>query len=322
MLVAKEGQNDKSILDRYYEIKSQYQDQFVVTYKETLSTEDAQYLLNNMHRNRNIKAKNITIVKSKLMEEGWIEPSAISISTDGLLLDGQHRLSALIDTGLNTTNAIIYWNVLPKRMHDLDTGSSRTEKDIFKILGYSYSSVIKSIVDGLLLGNKLKYTAKNRKNGLLDQKDFPSPNGNNVAIPTKKYEEFYNLHQDSIDSVLKSFYGEKSTGFSFPIVTLSGLVRAIHGGYCSIDDIQEFLHTYFNPEEGFLKNKNQPFILQKVLTKNIEKQGSNAKLLKYQQVEKAFSYFLEERPLPENGLNSSAIQSSELFPCPDFDFKE
>ena len=311
-----------SFVDKYMEVKEVYKNNPYLSI-ETITPQDAIYLLNNMHRNRTIKPKNLLIARTMLKQHGWVYGvETIKISLDGLLLDGQHRLTALSELGIIAHNVEIAWNVPKETMHLIDRGVSKSDADIFTIFGYTHAKAITAVVKSLIFGNKLKRTQKSIKEASLDRHAFPTSKGH-LALTTEQQESFYNLHRDYIDPILDTFNGYKSKGISFPLLIMGVLVRALKGNYCSIENIDDFLSIYFNAEElGFTPECNQPFLLRKTLLSSTDRHGQRAITLKYKQLQKSFQYFLEKKPLSSALLAPSALFEYEIYPVPDFDFKD
>ena len=70
---------------------------------------------------------------------------AIKFDTHGDLIDGQHRLQAVIQSGA-TIKCEVQRNVPDDAFMDLDTGAGRNPGDLLKIAGYKYTSNIAAII--------------------------------------------------------------------------------------------------------------------------------------------------------------------------------
>jgi len=122
------------------------------------------YLLANS-KNRNVK-KSTVIRYAKDMKEGrWKEDTGecIKISKTGALLDGQHRLLAIIMS--ETTVILDFIFELEDSVFDvIDTGSSRTASDVFKIDGVKNANIIPSMIAFYhKLNNKLRSNQMHNK---------------------------------------------------------------------------------------------------------------------------------------------------------------
>jgi hypothetical protein len=311
-----------NIFNKFVDIQNWHGEEECVTI-ETLNADDANYLLNNMYRNRKPKATNLKVIRQNLLEKGWVFPSMIIISNEGLLLDGQHRMICLSECKNIEAKFVVAWNALPESMYHIDTGVSRSNNDIFNILGYEYPTFIGAIVNSIFFGNELKQKTTDKSvQGMLNKKDFPSHTTGYLAIPTTKIEKFYLEHRFVIDPIIKLYLTHKKNKISFPLFVLGALVRAYKGNYCSLDTIEHFLNLYFNSDTiGFSPNENAPVILRKRLTASVEKHSGGARKTKYQLTEKALKSFIEKKDLLDNQLAPLNVHVYELFPVSEFDFK-
>ena len=83
----------------------------------------------------------------KAMAKGhWkLTGEAIKFNTRGELIDGQHRLEAIIVTG-KTVEILVCRNVPPEAFMELDTGANRTPADLLTVAGYNYTSGVASAI--------------------------------------------------------------------------------------------------------------------------------------------------------------------------------
>lgn len=85
--------------------------------------------------NRRLNEKRIQVMARDITEGRWmLTHVGIAFSTTGALIDGQHRLWAIIEA--NTPAELLVWqNVDPKSMMVIDCGKSRSMADILSIAG-------------------------------------------------------------------------------------------------------------------------------------------------------------------------------------------
>jgi hypothetical protein len=102
---------------------------------EVIDAERAAELLRHNAGNRHLKRALIARLR-RALEEGrfLMNGESIVIDRDGRLLDGQHRLQAVVDTGL-TIEALLVYNVDQATFPTLDSGSARTAGDVLGIAG-------------------------------------------------------------------------------------------------------------------------------------------------------------------------------------------
>lgn len=107
----------------------------------------AKGLLEKNTHNRPIRPATVLRYKNDMIEGRWKEDTAecIKISNTGVVLDGQHRLMALIAANVN-----VYFHIA-KNLNDdvfdvLDTGSVRSATDVFKIDSIKNGGALPSII--------------------------------------------------------------------------------------------------------------------------------------------------------------------------------
>lgn len=88
--------------------------------------------------------------------EWFLSPQGIALSAEGAVLDGQHRLWAVVATGATVPMRVTY-NVAPQTFPNLDTGKGRTSADALSILGEANTTHLASA--GKLLGCYLRWQA-------------------------------------------------------------------------------------------------------------------------------------------------------------------
>jgi len=107
----------------------------------------AKWLANNSH-NRNVNQSRVNRYAQDMVNGKWRQNTGefIKIAKDGTLLDGQHRLIALIKSKKS-----IYLDCLGGLENDLfqvlDTGKSRNTSDILKIAGVKNPTMVGALVN-------------------------------------------------------------------------------------------------------------------------------------------------------------------------------
>lgn len=100
---------------------------------EDIDPETAKGLLGGNTRNRNLRARVVDSYAADMKAGAWQENGeSIKIATDGTLIDGQHRLHAVVDSG--TTQRMLVVRGLPMETQDVvDTGAKRSFADVLKL---------------------------------------------------------------------------------------------------------------------------------------------------------------------------------------------
>ena len=115
--------------------------------KELITPSKAKTYLEANTNNRNVKDRHVLKLSNEMKSGRWKQDTAetIKISKTGRILDGQHRLMAVIQSGVS-----IYFHVakgLNEEVFDvIDTGSNRSAADVFKINHAKYESILPSII--------------------------------------------------------------------------------------------------------------------------------------------------------------------------------
>jgi hypothetical protein len=104
-----------------------------------LTPELAKKWLGQNTHNRNLRQRVVNGYAADMAAGNWVEDGqSIKFSRTGVLLDGQHRLSAVAQSGV-TVRMLVVSN-LPESTQDvMDTGAKRVLGDVLKLRGESYS---------------------------------------------------------------------------------------------------------------------------------------------------------------------------------------
>lgn len=93
-----------------------------------------QWLEGNTH-NRPVNEAHVKRLARDIQAGRWrLTHQGIAFDTDGLLIDGQHRLWAIIEAGTSITTRV-FFNEPPENRHVLDSGQRRSNLDILNLTG-------------------------------------------------------------------------------------------------------------------------------------------------------------------------------------------
>jgi hypothetical protein len=127
-------------------------------------------------KNRKVKPANLKRLITSIDNGEWILTNqGIAFDKDGNLLDGQHRLLAIVKTG-KTLPIMVARNMDPKIFHCVDTGTARTAADGLYIKG---SAAAKHLAAGIKV--------------YLLYKNYPKGTWRNVVVPT--HMEIHNEYE-------------------------------------------------------------------------------------------------------------------------------
>lgn len=102
---------------------------------ELIGPAEAKDLLSKNTHNRTLRPSIISLYTRAMDTGKWnFDGSPLRISTENVLLDGQHRLLAIIDSG--TAQMISIWhNIKPEAQASMDTGRKRSIADALHLRG-------------------------------------------------------------------------------------------------------------------------------------------------------------------------------------------
>lgn len=103
------------------------------------------------HRQRGIRRRRVEKLAHAINSGQWqITHQGIAMSSDGIVLDGQHRLHAVILAD-ETVQMMVMRDVPAEVFHSIDTGASRTPSDSLKIAGFSDTNILAAVVRTILV---------------------------------------------------------------------------------------------------------------------------------------------------------------------------
>lgn len=103
------------------------------TDRVTISPEIASLMLQHNEMNRPMSLRKVSRISSKMKEKDWVfTHQGIAFSRAGTLLDGQHRLAALIDAD-QSHDFLVTYGLDQRVFNHIDTGGTRSAKDLLAI---------------------------------------------------------------------------------------------------------------------------------------------------------------------------------------------
>lgn len=95
--------------------------------------------------NRNLNKRLVNDYARDMESGSWVlNGEAVKISHDGVLLDGQHRLAALVQAGVSVEMLVVI-DLDPSAQDTMDTGRKRSFKDVLSIRGVANSASVASV---------------------------------------------------------------------------------------------------------------------------------------------------------------------------------
>lgn len=113
---------------------------------EKISPSKAATLLKGNTSNRSIRPGVVKKYARDMKSGNWLESGdPIRLNGDGTLLDGQHRLSAIIESGV-TQKVVVIRGLKKESMLAMDTGAKRSFADVLRLEGYKNVTAIAASV--------------------------------------------------------------------------------------------------------------------------------------------------------------------------------
>jgi len=114
---------------------------------ETITPIMAKQLLEVNDHNRKVSPANVLKIEEALISGEWqVSGQTIIISESGRLLDGQHRIHAVLNTGISMEH-LVCRGIKDEAFKVIDTGKNRSGGDVLSIVG---------VVKGTKISNSIK----------------------------------------------------------------------------------------------------------------------------------------------------------------------
>lgn len=144
--------------------------------RETISPDRARELLARNIRNRRLNSKRVKMYSDDIKNGNWTEsPFPICIDSEGNLIDGQHRLTAVVESGIPTIMTVAY-NVPQDAV--IDKGLERSTGDALYMRGL----INKNMSSGRAVAIVNRYMAINGKEIISDTEKATFINTNEDKI--------------------------------------------------------------------------------------------------------------------------------------------
>ncbi len=191
----------------------------VSTSVEYITPAFASMILEKNKNNRPLPKTHVKFLKHAIERGEWVfngEP--IIIDSDGNLLDGQCRLTAVAQSGVSIQSLVV--KGIPREVFDtIDQGKSRSAADILAISGEKNTALLGGILRSIYLINYL--SSDKTGNPLVTPKEIESvlekyPNARQWCdrfVGNKKLKAFCTSKQLAVFAVAESMHGNKAVEF-------------------------------------------------------------------------------------------------------------
>lgn len=128
----------------------------------TITPELATEYLSKNVKNRKLKDSTVSFYTNEMKKGQWkLTGDAIQFSSTGELLDGQHRLSAIIKYG-QPVEMFVAEGLQPEAFEVMDTGKVRTAADVLSMHGQESANNIAAIIRFIMMFKKGIYSGYTR----------------------------------------------------------------------------------------------------------------------------------------------------------------
>jgi len=166
---------------------------------EFISPDEARnYLLHNFANNRPLKTEHLKdLTREMKMSRFFLSSDAITFESDGQLTNGQHRLSAVVESG-TIQPFIVIKNMLPECKSIIDVGKKRMMADRITVSGVKISTIYCSAVRHAMA------VVNNRNIGTTE---YARPSHDDlVASQYIKHKEFFDILTEVKLSHIRAFW--------------------------------------------------------------------------------------------------------------------
>jgi len=117
-----------------------------------MTPEMASEFLRRNKRNRNLRSRLVSKYAADMKAGSWVSEASDPIrrTDDGLLLDGQHRLNAVVESG-KPVFMLVADGINPDAQFVMDTGAARGYSDALRIEGMKNSNIYAAVLRWIVL---------------------------------------------------------------------------------------------------------------------------------------------------------------------------
>lgn len=211
---------------------------------EHITPELARHYLKRNKTNRDVKEDNLTKITNDLANGNFkLSHQALAFDWNGNLIDGQHRLMAVIESN-TSANMYVAYNCDPENFTIIDCGRSRTTSDVLKRAGASSYSTIAAAIR-LILWASVRYAANKAKGTVKLRKHYTITNSETVKFfeEHKNIIQILNVKTGHLRHLNQSLLPSAAIAFLF-------LANTIHGDYSVAYEFLERVASGANLQPG------------------------------------------------------------------------
>lgn len=226
---------------------------------EVIDPVTAKKYLKKNSKNRKINMASVNTYAKELMNGNWVfNGETIIISSKGHILDGQHRLKAVVQTGM-TIVCVVVRGIKESAFDTLDQGWKRSNGQILTIEGYKHGNTLAATIKGVYSYDK-GFNLKDRIDGAFTPKMMKTAmsgmkgieNSVTFAMKHKKGSLFTQTVVASLHFIFSRINKDDATLF------MNAILTGDHKGNMELLKLRNhFINLKLN---GVKINRNRPYV--------------------------------------------------------------
>lgn len=161
---------------------------------KTITPDVAKEMLKRNPNNRKLSAKHVNFLAEQMKAGQWLfDGQPIRVSEAGALLDGQHRLNAIIKSGF-PQDFLLISGINTDAFKVMDTGKNRTSGDVLTVNGVPYATATGSaikLIRGLQKGQTMESKTRELINSNTEVLNFYKQDSENIDEAVKEAHRLY-----------------------------------------------------------------------------------------------------------------------------------
>lgn len=245
----------------------------------TLNKENVEALLSMNENNRKVKRRVVARYKRDMENGRWrLTSQGIGVSSEGVLIDGQHRLIAAREAGYPAIEAVVVYGLDPESQKVVDQHAKRSARDVFRLA----SDVTISKYAPAILNVLARFEKSVHIEGRANRSE---------QLSVDELLGLYDQYAEAIESISEVF---KDHGLA-----ASYLAPGVQFVYEQPYVAGKVVRFYKDLKSGENLNRSMPVyhLRNHMLTTRSGNGGGSLALERYAKTKKALTAFLNNRPM-------------------------
>lgn len=245
----------------------------------------------NTH-NRNIRQRQVDYFAGAMTREEWLlNGDAIRFDINGRLIDGQHRLLAVVKAGVPVKSLVVH-GLVPEAQETIDAGARRTFSDVLKLRGETNTALLAAVT-------RLHWRYHNNVDDMLNRNTMPTTQ--QLLAHLERTEHL----RDSARRAQQIIHAIKGLG------SVYGTAVALALEVADEDDVDFFLERLMSGTE--LSATSPIYHLRQYLLKQLERRDKHSQEIQLAMWIKAWNAYRDGRAM-EVLIYRAGGKSAERYP--------